>query len=72
MNNIGGEAWFPVTGNIILREGIPICSVPNNEQVYNVMDALTIHNKGVKFTCISANGWYIQQVDKEEGGDNAG
>jgi len=65
-NHIGGEAWFPVTGSIILRECIPIASVQDEKERYNLIKVLTESDRGVRYTCISSNGWFSSQVDKDE------
>lgn len=68
---IPGDSWFPVTGNIILKGNHPICSVPDDRMCHEIMEALTNHNKGITYTCISAQGWYCKEVAKESGEPNA-
>jgi len=63
MINIDGDSWFPITGNLILKDNIPLCSVPDDAKAYGVMEALAHWNKGQPFTCISRNGYYCKQVD---------
>lgn len=66
MNNIGGEAWFPITGALILRENKPILSTHESKIAYELMPILAAHYKGTTFTCITSNGWHCEQeADKQ-------
>lgn len=62
---IRGDKWFPITGNVILKENKPIMSVPDDKVAYEVMEALTDKNKGVTYTCISSEGWYCKQKESD-------
>ena len=61
---LNGESWFPITGNIILRDNKPIASVPDDTEAFHIMRTIAKADKGVLYTCLSHSGWHCQRFDE--------
>ncbi len=57
--------WFPITGNIILRELKPIASAPRNSDAYSIVNALARTEPGINFTVISGEGFFTTNISKD-------